>query len=122
MEKHTVKVGRESGNIGETVSFTAEVLGRVKGDGGVEDGGINYTFYRLPDGNFRVLLEISGFSLLLPSNMEDAIRNGQRNNFSYGRMSEEEIKAHERFQLGEMYEKFMERYREIFEHRVRDLD
>ena len=50
MEKHTIKVGRESGNIGKTVSFTAEVWGRVKGDGGVEEGGINYTFYRLPDG------------------------------------------------------------------------
>ncbi len=120
-EKHTVRVGQKDRNVGETVSFTADLLGTAKVNGGVEGGGMDYTFYRLPDGNFRVLVEAEGIAMLVPSNMDEAISRGERNNFSYGRMSLEEMKAHP-YNFGEVYEALMENHPDTVRNRVRDLD
>ncbi len=121
MEKHTVEVGQKEGNVGETVSFSADLLGTVYANGGVKDGGLDYTFYRLPDGNFRVLVENQGLAMLVPSNMDEAISRGQGNNFSYGRMTLEEMKAHE-FDFRTAYEALMKNHPETVRNRVRDID
>jgi len=124
MKKHTVKVGSKdsTSTVGETVSFTAERLGTALVDGGADDGGYNVTYYRLQDRTFRVLVEGQGIALLLPSNMVEAMQNGQRNNYSYGRMTLEEMKAESTYKLGEIYEKLMENHPETVQNRVRDLD
>ncbi len=120
-EKHAVQVGQKDGNVGETVSFTADLLGTVNVNGGVEGGGLDYTFYRLPDGNFRVLVEAEGMTMLVPSNMEEAVSRGERNNFSYGRMTLEEMKAHS-YDFGKAYEALVETHPETVRNRVRDID
>jgi HJR/Mrr/RecB family endonuclease len=110
-DKHTVKVGNtdEHSTIGEAVSFTADLLGTANVNGGLDAGGMAYTFYRLPDGNFRVLVKYENVAVLHPSNMLDAARNGQRNNYSYGRMSLEEMNADSTYKFGEVYAKLMEK-------------
>jgi hypothetical protein len=122
--KHTVKVGptHEHSTVGETVSFTADHLGTVHVNGGTSNGGWDSTYYRLPDGTFRVLLKTDALNLLLPSDMEEAIKRGQRNNFSYGRMTLEEMKAEREFRIGEGYEVVMAHHQETVRNRVRDLD
>jgi len=123
-KKHTIKVGGRdnTSTVGETVSFTAEIYGTAYFSGGAEGGGWDATYYRLPDGTFRVLLETSGTTLLVPSDMEEAMRRGQKNHFSYGRYSLEEMKAESRFQIGEGYERLREVHPETVRNRVRDLD
>ncbi len=120
-EKHTVQVGQEHGSVGETVSFTADLLGTAHVNGGVEGGGLDYTFYCLPDGNLRVLVEVEGITMLVPSNMMDAISSGQRNNYSYGRITLQEMNAHG-YNLGEVYEALMKEHPETVRNRVRDID
>jgi hypothetical protein len=124
VEKHTVVVGSTdaSSTVGETVAFTADDLGTALVSGGTKDGGLDYTFYRLPDGTFRVLIEYEGMAILHPSNIEQAIQTGQRNGFSYGRMTVEEIKAEDKYQIGEVYEKFIAQHPETVRNTVRDLD
>src|SRR5215212_2001859 len=110
-KKHTIKVGGRdnTSTVGETVSFTAEIYGTAYFSGGKEAvDGWDSTYYRLPDGTFRVLLETSGMALLMPSDMLEAMRSGQKNHFSYGRYSLEELKAESRFQIGEGYERLRE--------------
>lgn len=121
MEKQTVRVGLQDGNIGETVSFTANLLGTAQVNGGKDGGGMDYTFYRLPDGNFRVLVEYEDMAMLVPSDMEEAFHRGQRNNYSYGRMTLEEMKAHS-YQFGQVYDQLMENHPETVRNRVRDID
>lgn len=116
-EKQNVRVGLLDGNVGETVAFTAENLGTAAVNGGMDGGGLDYTFYRLPDGHFRVLVEGEGTAILVPSNMEEAISRGERNNYSYGRMTLEEMKVHE-YDFGTVYEKLMENHPDT----VRDID
>ena len=120
-KKHTVLVGQKDGTVGETVSFASDLLGTAKVNGGFEGGGLDYTFYRLPDGNFRVLVEGENIAMLVPSNMDDAISKGERNNFSYGRMTLEEMKAHP-YNFGKAYEALMETHPETVRNRVRDID
>ena len=106
--------------MGETVSFTAKLLGTAYVNGGAEVGradGLDYTFYRLPDGTFRVLVEDTKNTMLEPSDMVEALERGQRNNFSYGSMTLEEMQAHS-FNFGEAYETLMENRPD----RVRDID
>ncbi len=119
--KQTVRVGQKSGNVGETVSFAADLLGTAKVNGGFEGGGLDYTFYRLPDGNFRVLVEGQEIAMLVPSNMDEAISRGEHNNFSYGRMTLEEMKAHP-YDFGNVYEALMETHPETVRNRIRDID
>ncbi len=121
MEKHAVRVGLKDGNVGETVSFTANLLGTARVNGGAEGGGMDYTFYRLPGGTFRVLVEYEDMAMLVPSDMDEAISRGQRNNYSYGRMTLEEMKAHP-YNFGEVYEALMENHPETVRNRVRDID
>lgn len=116
-KKHTVKVGVKDGSVGETVTFAADLLGTAN----VNDGEIYYTYYRLLDGTFRVLMEANEISMLVPSNMAEAISSGQRNNFSYGRMTLEEMKAHE-YDFWPGYEGLMENNSEPAHDRVRDID
>jgi hypothetical protein len=93
-------------------------LGTAAVNGGKDkEEGLDYTFYRLPDGNFRVLVEGDDIAMLEPSDMNEAISNGQRNNFSYGRMSLEELKAHE-YDFGTVYEQLMKNHPDT----VRDID
>jgi len=120
-KKQTVQVGQKDGNVGETVAFDADLLGTAKVNGGVEGGGMDYTFYRLPDGTFRVLVEGEGIAMLVPSDMQEAISRGQRNNYSYGRMTLEEMKAHP-YNFGEVYEALMEYHPETVRNRIRDID
>ena len=123
LEKQIVKVGvTESGStVGETVSFTAECLGTANVNGGAHGGGFAATFYRLPDGTFRVLLEHGTIAILHPSNMSEAMSNGQRNNYSYGRLTLEELKAERVYQIGEVFEAFMKKHPETIRNTVRDL-
>ena len=123
-EKQTVQVGKldPTSTVGETVSFTAECLGTAQVNGGADAGAWDATYYRLPDGTFRVLKKGQGIAILHPSNMEEAIRNGQRNNLSYGRMTLGEMRAERKFQIGEVYDAFMEQHPETVRNRVRDLD
>ena len=105
------------------MSFTADLLGTAAVNGGANvSGGMDYTYYRLPDGNFRVLVETEGFAMLIPSDMQEAISRGERNNFSYGRMSLEEMKAESIYKFGEIYEALMEVHPETVRNRVRDID
>jgi restriction system protein len=121
-EKQTVKVGLEDGSVGETVSFTADLLGTAQVNGGADGGGMDYTYYRLPDGNFRVLVESGGITVLVPSDMEEAISRGQRSNYSYGRMTLEEMQAETTYKFGEIYAQLMENHPETGRNRVRDID
>ncbi len=121
-EKQTVTVGLEDGSVGETVAFTADLLGTAQVNGGADGGGMDYTYYRLPDGNFRVLVESGGISMLVPSNMEEAISRGQRNNYSYGRMTLEEMQAETTYKFGEIYAQLMENHPETARNRIRDID
>src|SRR5215217_3958522 len=61
MEKHTLTVG--SARMGETVRFTAEVLGTTHVNGGA-GGDLDVTFYQLPDHTYRVLMETEDASML----------------------------------------------------------
>jgi restriction system protein len=73
MEKHTLTVG--SARMGETVRFTAEVLGTTHVES--EGGGLDLTFYQLPDHTYRVLMETEEASMLLPSNMSEVHHRGE---------------------------------------------
>jgi hypothetical protein len=97
-------------------------LGTAQVNGGIHEGGMDYTFYRLPDGNIRVLVETEGIAILSPSDMPEAIRNGQGNNYSYGRMSLEEMKAESTYKFGEVYEQLMEQHPETIRNTVRNID
>jgi hypothetical protein len=123
-EKHTIRVlsTDSSSNVGETVSFTAEVFGTMQFNGGAEGGGWDTTYYRLPDGTFRVLLEMDDLTLLYPSDIEEALKRGQRKNFSYGRMTLEEMKAETNYDIGKGYEALAKVHPETVWNRVRDLD
>ena len=123
MEKQIVKVGStdSSSTVGETVSFTAERLGTANVNGGASGSGYDVTFYRLPDGTFRALVEHGTIAILHPSNMPEAMRNGQRNNYSYGRLTLEELKAERVYQIGEVFEAFMKKHPETIRNTVRDL-
>ena len=117
MEKHTISVGTHL--YGETVAFTANKLGtaEVNGGNGAPEG-LDLTFYRLPDGAYRVLAEKGDISLLAPSNFVEALRTGQP--AEYGRWTYEEAAADERY--GDMFTKFMEQHPEGRKRIVRDLD
>jgi len=58
----------------------------------------------------------------LPSNILEAIKRGQRNNYSYGRMTLEEMKAERQWQIGEGYEALAKVHPETVRNTVRDLD
>jgi hypothetical protein len=107
---------------GETVSFTAEIFGKVNFSGGADGGGWDSTYYRLPDGTFRVLLEYGNLSLLFPSDMEEGMKRGQRNNYTYGRMSLEEIKAETKFDIAKGYEAIAKVHPETVRNAVQDID
>jgi hypothetical protein len=121
VEKHEVRVGKPSGNVGETVRFTANLLGTALVNGGAEGGGMDYTFYQLSDGTFRVLVKAGGIALLEPSDMQEAIARGQRNNFRYGRMTLAEMRAHS-FNFGDVYDQFMREHPATVANRIRDID
>ena len=113
MEKHTLRLGWKYGDVGETVSFTAKRLGTAHANGGKEvEGGTNYTFYRLPDGCYRVLTEKDAegdtAALLEPSNMTEAFRRGEPVN--YWRWTEEEL--HRGGEFGEIFEALMKHHPE----------
>lgn len=121
MEKHTVEVGLVYGDIGETVSFTAKSLGTAIVNGGKDsesEEGLDLTFYRLPDGCYRVLVEYEGIRMLEPSDMTEAIEAGRQIN--YGRWTEEELLNTEEY--GEMFAKFMGSHPETTKKNVRDID
>ena len=90
MEKHTLTVG--SARLGETVRFTAEVLGTTHVNGGA-GGDLDVTFYQLPDHTYRVLMETEEASMLLPSNMSEVHHRGEP--AEYGSYTLEEINAHD---------------------------
>ena len=121
-EKQTVQVGKldPASTVGETVSFTAEIFGKV--DFSVDGDGYNSTYYRLPDGTFRVLLEYGNLALLFPSDMVEGMKRGQLNNYTYGRMTLEEIKAEAEYDIGKGYEALMKNHPETVRSRVRDID
>ena len=116
MEKHTLAVG--SARLGETVRFTAEVLGTTHVES--EGGGLDLTFYQLPDHTYRVLMESEGTNMLLPSNMSEALPIGEP--AEYGSYTLEEINAHD------LYEPALEALMKVRtegesrKNAVRDLD
>ncbi len=118
MEKHTLTVG--SARLGETVRFTAEVLGTTHVES--EGGGLDLTFYQLPDHTYRVLMEMEseGTNMLLPSNMSEALPIGEP--AEYGSYTLEEIHAHDLY--GPALEALMKvrAEGEARKNTVRDLD
>jgi hypothetical protein len=116
MEKHTLTVG--SARLGETVRFTAEVLGTTHVES--EGGGLDLTFYQLPDHTYRVLMESEGTNMLLPSNMSEALPIGEP--AEYGSYTLEEIHAHDLY--GQALEALMKvrAEGEIRKNTVRELD
>jgi restriction system protein len=116
MEKHTLTVG--SARLGETVRFTAEVLGTTHVES--EGGGLDLTFYQLPDHTYRVLMESEGTNMLLPSNMSEALPIGEP--AEYGSYTLEEIHAHDLY--GPALEALMKvrAEGETRKNTVRDLD
>jgi 3-dehydroquinate dehydratase len=50
------------------------------------------------------------------------MKRGQRNNYTYGRMTLEEIKAEAKFDIGRGFEILMENHPETVRDRVRDID
>ncbi len=101
MKRHTVRVGRTSPGtiVGEEVTFTAHCLGTVPFNNNPRS---TYTFYRLPDRTFRVLAKRGTMTMLVPSDMSEAIERGRPSGWSYGRMTLEEMMAHS-FDFGTAY-------------------
>jgi len=117
MEKHTLTVG--SARLGETVRFTAEVLGTTHVNGGA-GGDLDVTFYQLPDHTYRVLMETEDATMLEPSNMSEALPIGEP--AEYGSYTLEEINAHDLY--GPALEALMKvrAEGETRKNTVRDLD
>ena len=126
VENHTVRVGLKDGTMGETVYFTAERLGKVVVMGGAhsggEIGGVDCTFYRLPDATVRVLAETKEGAKLIPSDMDEAVSRGQLKNFSYGWMTVEEMKAHPLTFIGAGYKALLEKRLETIRKRDQGKD
>ncbi len=117
MKKHTISVGTDT--IGETVSFTAKLLGTAKVNGGKEaEGGMDWTYYRLPDHTYRVLVESQGVSMLQTSNMAEALDRGEP--VEYGRWTLEELQ--DEGEYGRVFAALMEKHPEGRKRNVRDLD
>ena len=117
MEKHTVYVGTD--RFGETVSFTAELLGTVRVNGGKEaESGLDFSWYRLPDHTYRVLMDSGDVTMLQPSNMNEAWE--RREPAEYGRWTLEEIQAEPDY--GQVFRELMKNHPEIKQRVVRDLD
>ncbi len=119
MEKHTVSVGID--RCGETVTFTAKKLGTAYVNGGNgADGGLDVTFYRLPDGTYRALSEVGDVRLLVPSNFAEALGEVHGEPVTYWSWTFEEAKRDETY--GEFFTTFMSQHPEGRKRNVRDLD
>jgi hypothetical protein len=117
MMKHTISLGTD--DVGETVSFTAKKLGTVKANGGIEKGDMDWTYYRLPDHTYRLLIDDGEVKMLLPSNMGEAFRRGEPTD--YGRWTLEELQAQGEY--GRAFGILMEKHPETRKQRgIRDLD
>jgi hypothetical protein len=119
MQKHTTFVG--SGRIGETVSFTAKKLGTAHVNGGKETNAkeaMDWTYYRLPDDTYRVLIDNGSTKMLQPSNLAEAMGRGEPTEF--GRWTEEELLNQGEY--GRVFEELMKRHPEGRKRIVRDLD
>jgi hypothetical protein len=122
MEKHTMYVGKDT--LGETVSFTAKLLGIACVNGGKEaEGGFDFSYYRLPDHTYRVLIDGGDLAILMPSNMMpsnmlEAWARGEP--VEYGRWTLEELQAEHDF--GRVFRELMKKYPESKQRVVRDLD
>lgn len=116
MERHTISVGTDT--LGETVAFTANCLGTAAVNGGSGGGGMDMTFYRLPDNTYRTLIETDGISLLEPSDFTEVL--GTDRPATYGRWTYEEAERNSTY--GEMFTKFMQQHPEGRKRIVRDLD
>lgn len=117
MEKHTISVG--SDQYGETVAFTANMLGTAEVNGGQESpDGLDLTIYRLPDNTYRMLAERGEIRLLEPSNFTEVF--GTDKPAEYGRWTYEKAAADGTY--GEMFAHFMEQHPEGRKREVRDLD
>ena len=116
MEKHTVSVGTD--RYGETVTFTAKELGTAKVNGGSEGGGLDVTFYRLPDDTYRALGQSEGISLLGPSTFVEVFASDEP--AEYGSWTFEEAEKDKIY--GEFFTKFMAQHPEGRKRNVRDLD
>jgi restriction system protein len=122
MEKHTVYVGKDT--LGETVSFTAKLLGIACVNSGKEaEGGFDFSYYRLPDHTYRVLIDGGDLTILMPSNMMptnmlEAWARGEP--VDYGRWTLEELQAEPDF--GRVFRELMKNHPESKHSIVRDLD
>jgi hypothetical protein len=119
MQKHTISLGND--RIGETVSFTAKLLGTAQVNGGkaVNDkGAMDWTYYRLPDDTYRVLIDDGSTTLLLPSNFAEAMSRGEP--VEYGRWTIEELENEGEY--GRVFKELMKRHPEGRKRIVRDLD
>ncbi len=116
MQKHTISVGTDTA--GETVSFTAELVGTAEVNGGKEaEEGMDWTYYRLPDDTYRVLIDDGSTTALLPSNFAEAVRRGEP--VEYGRWTLEELESQGEY--GRVFGELMKRHPEGRKHIVRDL-
>ena len=118
MQKHTISVGTDT--IGETVSFTAKLLGTAQVNGGKEfpPNGMDWTYYRLPDHTYRVLIDNGSTTMLVPSNMAEALGRGEP--VDYGRWTLEELQNQGEY--GRVFEELMKNHPEGRKRNIRDLD
>ena len=122
MKKHTISIGTDT--VGETVSFSAEWLGTARVNGGkeaegttVHDVGMDWTYYRLPDHTYRVLIDDGNTRLLLPSNSAEALARGEP--AEYGSWTLEELQNEGEY--GRVFKILMEKHPEGKKRNVKDL-
>jgi hypothetical protein len=122
MKKHTISIGTDT--VGESVSFSAEWLGTARVNGGkeaegttVHDVGMDWTYYRLPDHTYRVLIDDGNTRLLLPSNSAEALARGEP--AEYGSWTLEELQNEGEY--GRVFKILMEKHPEGKKRNVKDL-
>jgi hypothetical protein len=119
MQKHTVSVGTDE--LGETVTFTAKVLGTAKVNGGKEaksKEGMDWTYYRLPDNTYRVLIDDGDITLLLPSTFTETF--GKLEPADFGSWTLEGLQNEGEY--GRVFGELMKVHSEGIKRNVRDLD
>jgi len=117
VEKHTLSVGTDT--VGETVSFTAKLLGTAQVNAGKEaEGGMDWTYYRLPDHTYRVLIDDGSVSMLLQCDMADALRRGKPAEYGSWTLVEPQNEG----EYGRVFAELMKRHPEVETRNVSDLD
>ena len=79
---------------------------------------MDWTYYRLPDNTYRVLIDNGDVSLLEPSNLTEALGRGEP--AEYGSWTLKELEAEDEY--GRVFRQLMEQHPEGRKQQIRDLD